>query len=263
MDSSYIPCEPTAWNSACCYPNDSCVTEGLCYSVNGHVYRGGCTDSTWQAPECPTVCSQGGWMQTSFLPVYPCIILGSPGGQPHYSCADGTTLNPCAANNFTLPWEFAVISRLDLPKDASSASPSLSLTSLSSSSPPLQTTASQQTTAISILTVPASACYTVPSSSQTILPSHKPSQSATIDAAIGVPLGLLLIATLSIFVVRERKQRLRAEQQVAAWSLSSEDQGHRSDRTRFLVQRCASDLNEIAGDRGVELPNGEERQEMM
>ena len=56
----YYPCN-TASNvhSACCGPGDQCTENGYCFGSAGFVYRGGCTDNTWQSPNCAQQCRDG------------------------------------------------------------------------------------------------------------------------------------------------------------------------------------------------------------
>ena len=47
--------------SACCNHADICLNNGLCLSQNGgeYIYRGTCTDESWQSPECSQYCTDG------------------------------------------------------------------------------------------------------------------------------------------------------------------------------------------------------------
>ena len=56
----YFPCNTTTEGSACCDADTSvCTTAGLCVSSAGWIYRGACTDKTWQSPYCPSRCLNG------------------------------------------------------------------------------------------------------------------------------------------------------------------------------------------------------------
>ena len=51
------PCNPQGKYSACCYSDDYCIENGLCFSYKAQaVYRGTCTDQTWKANECAEYC---------------------------------------------------------------------------------------------------------------------------------------------------------------------------------------------------------------
>jgi hypothetical protein len=57
----YVPCTNDTF-SACCNPNeyDICQPNGLCWWPGGSsLYRGACTDPTWQSPNCPKACRDG------------------------------------------------------------------------------------------------------------------------------------------------------------------------------------------------------------
>lgn len=58
--SNYAPCGPDDGpHSACCGKGDGCSSNGLCYGNAGFMYRGGCTDAKWAAPECALHCQTG------------------------------------------------------------------------------------------------------------------------------------------------------------------------------------------------------------
>ena len=60
LEGDYFPCGPDGGpHSACCAKGDGCSTMGLCFGGSGYMYRGGCTDSNWTAPECPQSCRNG------------------------------------------------------------------------------------------------------------------------------------------------------------------------------------------------------------
>lgn len=53
-------CDPSAPASACCAPGDECTTNGLCKAGNdgdnNWLWRGGCTDKSWESDSCPKYC---------------------------------------------------------------------------------------------------------------------------------------------------------------------------------------------------------------
>ena len=61
-DYIWEPCTGSQYSS-CCIPTegDICQENGLCYyPPNGEVYRGTCTDQTWDDPACPSnICVSG------------------------------------------------------------------------------------------------------------------------------------------------------------------------------------------------------------
>ena len=53
----YSPCDTVSGvHSACCAPGDPCTANGYCFGSAGYLYRGGCTDITWQSPNCCPKC---------------------------------------------------------------------------------------------------------------------------------------------------------------------------------------------------------------
>jgi hypothetical protein len=53
-------CDPSAPASACCASGDECTTNGFCKAGNdgdnNWLWRGGCTDKTWESDSCPKHC---------------------------------------------------------------------------------------------------------------------------------------------------------------------------------------------------------------
>ena len=55
--SPYRVCNTTSGeHSACCGPGDPCTVNGYYFGSAGYMYRGGCTDITWQSPNCCPGC---------------------------------------------------------------------------------------------------------------------------------------------------------------------------------------------------------------
>ena len=56
----YYPCNTASGvHSACCGPGDQCTEHGYCLGASGYIYRGGCTDITWESANCPQQCKEG------------------------------------------------------------------------------------------------------------------------------------------------------------------------------------------------------------
>jgi len=59
LSKSYVPCNVNPASTgprACCAPTEPCLANKLCFSTAvGVVYRGACTDNTFQDPNCPKV----------------------------------------------------------------------------------------------------------------------------------------------------------------------------------------------------------------
>lgn len=54
----YVSCNSNN-EGACCDGGDICTAEGYCLGTAGFAYRGGCTSSDWQLPECARRCIDG------------------------------------------------------------------------------------------------------------------------------------------------------------------------------------------------------------
>ena len=56
----YYPCNTASGvHSACCASGDQCTEHGYCFGSAGYIYRGGCTDITWQSANCAHKCGDG------------------------------------------------------------------------------------------------------------------------------------------------------------------------------------------------------------
>jgi hypothetical protein len=64
LATDHGPCRPNDADSPCCrtlapgvgQPDMCLEPSGLCFAADGLVYEGGCTDPTWKAGACPSVC---------------------------------------------------------------------------------------------------------------------------------------------------------------------------------------------------------------
>ncbi|KAK6359179.1 hypothetical protein TWF696_000344 [Orbilia brochopaga] len=93
--SKYSPCDESADNSPCCAQSDNvaCLSSGLCYGQYGYVYRGACTDSSWEASECPDPCSdRAGFLNGGMN------ILACNDATGYWCCADGAE-TPCCQDS--------------------------------------------------------------------------------------------------------------------------------------------------------------------
>lgn len=56
----YSPCDTAIGvHSACCATGDQCTENGYCLGNANYVYRGGCTDISWQSSNCAQECRHG------------------------------------------------------------------------------------------------------------------------------------------------------------------------------------------------------------
>lgn len=58
----YRPCDRSNEHSMCCrtQDRDPCRNDGLCFDArNNDIWRGSCTDPTWESPACIKLCVKG------------------------------------------------------------------------------------------------------------------------------------------------------------------------------------------------------------
>jgi len=56
LNYTFRPCDSEG-ESACCAEGEVCLTNGLCFGATvGSVYRGACTDRSWNSAACPQYC---------------------------------------------------------------------------------------------------------------------------------------------------------------------------------------------------------------
>ncbi|KAK1656787.1 hypothetical protein BDP55DRAFT_709124 [Colletotrichum godetiae] len=91
------PCPVTAGTeaAACCFEDHYCLTNGLCFEpLTLTMYRGACTDETFQSSGCPKYCDKSdipGSDNSLHIGVWTC-------GNARFSCSN---LQNCATGNFT------------------------------------------------------------------------------------------------------------------------------------------------------------------
>ncbi|KAK6337672.1 hypothetical protein TWF730_003064 [Orbilia blumenaviensis] len=79
-------------HSSCCSVDDNvaCLSSNLCYNHIGYIYRGSCTDPTWEDPSCPSErCTS---FSGSGMNILPCNDATN-----FWCCADGGSV-PCCQN---------------------------------------------------------------------------------------------------------------------------------------------------------------------
>lgn len=98
----FFECDSSKENTMCCGKGDQCRSDGLCDSkFYGLVFRNGCSDPTWQSPNCIKLCDAGSlsisiWnnevtdLSNSGVPVKLC-------DDGSYCCGDGDTADTCCA----------------------------------------------------------------------------------------------------------------------------------------------------------------------
>ncbi|KAF2810127.1 uncharacterized protein BDZ99DRAFT_570749 [Mytilinidion resinicola] len=85
-DYIYTPCTGDTYSSCCiASEGDQCLSNGLCeYPGGDYVFRGACTDKTWEAPECFQHCKTGDSSDT-----YDTLV--SCGGTKYCCNSEGST----------------------------------------------------------------------------------------------------------------------------------------------------------------------------
>lgn len=64
---TFSACTSTGY-SQCCATNDVCLSNGLCFDAwQGELYRGACTDKSWEVAICPNLCTSGISLRTIHL----------------------------------------------------------------------------------------------------------------------------------------------------------------------------------------------------
>lgn len=215
-DQDYVPCNTTtdSSHSACCASGDACSATGYCFGSSGFPYRGACTDSTWNATECCPACKDSA--THSFSVVYHCpYVNGSATGLWCCGAQEGSPEANAGCCNTTLfdPMDSGGFQHFFVPEaeEASTTSTSTVVATLSLSTTLTSATASGSTTSS------LSASSGTPTNLSNAQSAAKKTSSTSnhdgaIGAGIGVPLGVLLLASLGALFLRERRRRLRAEE---------------------------------------------------
>ena len=113
--ANHIPCSSNDRLSACCDSDDYCLSNGLCLTSTFNLNRGSCTDSTWKAPECTTLCVSGQYSQIHILCApemaltYITTVVATNTVKALVPCSNlatnlwSCTYNGCLLDNFTVP----------------------------------------------------------------------------------------------------------------------------------------------------------------
>jgi hypothetical protein len=198
--TTYSPCNSTSGGpSACCELSSSaCSLTGYCYGNAGVMYRGGCTDQSWNAVACPQRCVDGTRPNLQYILLYfvawklTCSLVNRgafsninlcPNGDSNrfFTCSGSGqfTLNMCSTN-FTF--------------DAGTPfTPSFSSTNpVSSTSTTSSTSSSTSATSTSTTAAAASVSCADP--------------ARTVGLAVGIPLAALAaFLTLALFFQHRRR----------------------------------------------------------
>ncbi|KAM0804507.1 hypothetical protein BDR22DRAFT_885754 [Usnea florida] len=238
----YVPCDTaTGVHSACCTAGDACTSNGYCLGPVGYPYRGGCTDITWNSPNCCPGCRNTDI--DSFCNVYACPstvnghatrtwCCGTDGDGAGVGCCNGSTVfYPDFGSG---PLVLALANTTNPNPSTLATSSSLLTTSSSFVISSIALTASEPVTEPNPSTLPPSSPHFTTSPSPVVSttsliasepaptptktpvePSFNPSEpsrnSVTLGTGIGVPVGALLLSSLVFLFLRERRLRIRAQ----------------------------------------------------
>ncbi|KAK2741911.1 hypothetical protein FQN57_005470 [Myotisia sp. PD_48] len=202
ISSEQQPCFPEKKHSACCSlskgsgaPGDICTSDGLCMAQiapwTGHLYLNGCTDRTWNSPDCPSICS--GTTPTAGIHILPCPHLGLN----RWCCSENG--DNCCDNAFDLKLGRLVFS--------TSISSSLPTSSSSSSSPPTNSPTISSDNSPQQSSSPTSNTVgpTCPPNSSLNGQCQANSKAVTVGAGLGAALGACLLASAVGFWFQRRR----------------------------------------------------------
>lgn len=172
--------------TACCDAGHYCFSNGLCLDNGGMTtYRGGCTDRSWESPDCPRYCQEV--CPGSVCGLWPCDGTG------HFACEP----SKCGSQQIIIPAGNIVVNAALHSALSVAESSTMSTTSATSSS---EATHSPTTTIAT----------TLPSSNATCdvsLPRCDSTRAlAGVGAGIGVPLSIALVI-VSVLLFREKRRK--------------------------------------------------------
>ncbi|KAF2492552.1 hypothetical protein BU16DRAFT_583719 [Lophium mytilinum] len=191
--TNHRPCytDTADGHSHCCDPiNEVCLDNGLCFAQGqtnpGYLYRDSCTDKSWGASSCPGPCRK-----TYTNSACPIVGILNPSQDSQFCCLSfNATANECYGEDATFNVGKVIANWGPLEQVASASTASGT-----------QSTASPT----SATSAPAAATVTVKSTSG--------GHDAAIGAGVGIPLGILLVASLAGLLFQHRKHK----KQLAQW----------------------------------------------
>ena len=230
-DPPTLPCNTASGvHSACCAPGDACTNTGYCLSAAaGYVYRGGCTDITWNSPNCRPGCRDSTWTQSwdifwsppksgwpmianigDFSNLYACpTIIGSAS---HFWCCGtpsngyGASVGCCNGSTVFEP-DFGGGPLVVALANAANPNPS----TLTTSSSLFTTSPSSIISSIALIaSEPAPTPTKIPVESSSN-PSQPSRNSVALGTGIGVSVGALLLFGLVFLFLRERRRRVHTQ----------------------------------------------------
>ncbi|KAH7402530.1 hypothetical protein BKA66DRAFT_577790 [Pyrenochaeta sp. MPI-SDFR-AT-0127] len=212
-------CDPNAIESACCYVNQACLSNGLCVSdphdpVKARLHRGTCTDKAWRSGNCPRQC-----------------LDINNNGVPVYSCNSTSVDSYCCYDNCECATPFEVFSFNQSPADVYT----VTIIGESYTQTHISTTATSATSSSASGSAPTSASIAVDVASSTISASttstapESTSQNSLNTTALGAGLGvgipILAVLLVGAFFLWRRKKAasVRDEKKETPIELSNEE----------------------------------------
>lgn len=150
--------------------------------------RAACTDVTWTNPTCPQLCANV--VQSNWVNVFACDAV-------NFVCGTGAGRGNCTASNFTIPPQRILLRDDQQPNSKNGVAytnRSIDLVQASSASS-------------TVLPVAATPAPPTPSPTDTI---REGTSAKTVGLGVGIPLGMLLLASLGVILRQSRNlQRLK------------------------------------------------------
>ncbi|TVY86343.1 hypothetical protein LAWI1_G008486 [Lachnellula willkommii] len=202
-EPTHVPCnQTTSTASACCDPNDSCSVSGFCLGQSGWIYRGSCTDQSWDSANCPNKFEQcltnpdTQKPESYWAAVWSCADRGA--APTKFCCGFGT--ESCCNSSFTLgttgvafkPGLDAFVQSVSAAAVSSAMASAIASTSASATTGTTASPAAQATTSESV---------------EANCTSAGDALGTKIGVGVGVPLGVLAVGVLSFLFWRESRRR--------------------------------------------------------
>ncbi|TVY33134.1 hypothetical protein LSUB1_G007303 [Lachnellula subtilissima] len=198
-EPTHVPCNQTiSTASACCDPNDSCSVSGFCLGQSGWIYRGSCTDQSWDSGNCPNQfeqCLKNPETQKA-EPFWAAVWSCTPAGTAPDKFCCGFGPESCCNSSFTLgttgvafkPGLDAFVQSISAAAVSSAMATVIASTVISTTASPAQATTSQTSQSV-----------------EANCSRSGDDLGTKIGVGIGVPLGVLAVGILS-FLVLEGEQ---------------------------------------------------------
>ncbi|RVD83649.1 uncharacterized protein DFL_005429 [Arthrobotrys flagrans] len=196
-------------HSSCCGLDDNvvCLSSKLCINQNGYIYRGACTDQTWEDEACPSsYCTS---FAGSGMNILPCNDVTR-----QWCCAEGGTI-PCCQNENrtkfllnpgTVTYVAAGLSTVSLPASSSTSAESTSASDTSTT-----------TTTSDLIATSA------PQPTPTTL-----STGVAVGMGIGIGIPTVLAIVFASLWLIERSKRKRQQQPIVPPAPFTSDYHHQS-----------------------------------